>query len=153
MKDMKLFDDTLVALLRMPDEQRTAEVIASHLAMATTAANLATKGQTTLQLEHLQLASAAALLTKELGGGFTYRTSLRIGPGLDGIELFASIEAGGGGDPRFTGFGSNASRVLNQLRQQMDDYAKPPAERQRKTREANRSPLRLLPKEPRKGAA
>ncbi|WP_416311144.1 hypothetical protein [Pseudomonas sp. W03] len=145
MKDMKLFDDTLVALLRMPDEHRTTEVIASHLALAASAANLGPKGQTTLQLEHLQLASAAALLTKELGEGFTHRTNLRIGPGLDGIELFASIEAGGGGQPRFTGFGPNAARVLGQLRQQIEDYAKPPAERQKKPREANRSPLRHLP--------
>lgn len=153
MKDMKLFDDTLVALLRMPDEQRTAEVIASHLAMATTAANLATKGQTTFQLEHLQLASAAALLTKELGEAFTYRTALRIGPGLEGLELNASIEASGAENPRFFAFGPSAVRVLALLRKQIDDYAKPPTERQRKPREANRSPLRMLPKEPRKGAA
>lgn len=153
MKDMKLFDDTLVALLRMPDEQRTAEVIASHLTMAGTAANLAAKGQTTLQLEHLQLASAAALLTKELGEGFTYRTALRIGPGLEGLELNASIEASGTESPRFFAFGPSAERVLVLLRKQIDDYARPPAERKAKSREANRSPLRLLPKTPHKGAA
>lgn len=153
MKDTKLLDETLLALLRMPEDQRSAEVIKAHLTLASTAAGLKPYGATELQLEHLQLAAAAALLAGELGEGFTYRTNLRIGPGLEGLELFASIEASGGGQPRFTGFGPTAARVLAQLRQAISNHGLAPAAKLQRPREANRSPLRHLPRKRHKETA
>lgn len=143
MKDIKLLDDTLISLLRMPEDQRTAEVIKGHLTLATVAAGLKPEGLTDLQLEQMQLASAAALLANQLGDGFTYRTNLRIGPGLAGVELFASIEAG---DTRFTGFGCSAAGVLARLREAIAAHGLAPASKLKPPREANRSPLRHLPR-------
>ncbi|CDF82625.1 hypothetical protein PKB_1260 [Pseudomonas knackmussii B13] len=150
MKDIKLLDETLISLLRMPEDQRTAEVIKSHLTLASVAAGLKPEGLTDLQLEQMQLASAAALLAGQLGESFTYRTNLRIGPDLNGVELFASIEAG---DTRFTGFGHTAAGVLAQLREAIAAHGLTPPVKLKQPREANRSPLRHLPRHRRKEPA
>lgn len=147
MKDIKLLDDTLLDLLRMPEAKRTPEVINAHLTLAATAAGLKLASPTQLQLEQLKLLSAASLLASNLGDNFTHRINLRLGQGLEGMELFATIEhihAGKG--PRFTGFGSTAERVLAKLREEVSQFGQQPAPKPAATRRPNRDPLRHLPK-------
>ena len=149
MKDAKLLDETLISLLCMPEAGRTPEVISSHLALATSAAGLKQEGATGLQLEHMKLAGAVARLAADMGEGFTHRTALRLGPDLQGIELFASIEAVGKREIRFTGFGCSAERVLAQLRNAISQHgqALSATQQQGKARWGDRNPLRMLPRE------
>ncbi|MDG9925463.1 MULTISPECIES: hypothetical protein [unclassified Pseudomonas] len=149
MKDAKLLDETLISLLRMPEAARTPEVISSHLALATSAAGLKQEGATGLQLEHMKLAGAVARLAADMGEGFTHRTSLRLGPDLEGIELFASIEAICKREIRFTGFGGSAERVLAQLRHAMSQHGKTLSStpQKPKPRWGDRDPLRRLRQE------
>lgn len=149
MKDSKLLDENLITLLRMPEAERSPEVIQQHLTLAAMAAGLKLDGATALQLEHMKLAGAVACLAGDLGEGFTHRTTLRLGPGLEGLELFASVEAVGRQEIRFTGFGSTAERVLAQLRSAISQHgqALSTAQQQSKPRWGDRNPLRLLPRE------
>lgn len=143
--DKKLLDDTLLDLLRMPEAARTPEIIASHLALAATAAGIAHQGAAPLQLEHMKLHSAVSLLAASLGGSFTHRTNLRLGDGLEGMELFASIETTNLGGVRFTGFGDTAERVLAQLRTAINSHGQQAAHKANRPRErGNRDPLRML---------
>lgn len=150
MKDIKLLDETLLALVRMPEAQRTPAVISAHLTLAGTAAGLKMGACCDLQLEHMKLAGAVARLAADMGEGFTHRTSLRLGPELEGIELFASVEAIGKTEIRFTGFGSTAERALANLRQAMGQHGKALSTTQKpKPRWGNRDPLRRLKDEAR----
>jgi len=145
--DSKLLDQTLIDLLRMPQAKRTPEVINAHLTLAATAAGLKLESPTQLQLEQLKLLSAVSLLASNLGNNFTHRINLRLGQGLEGMELFAAIEhihADKG--PRFTAFGTNAERVLAKLRQEVSQFGHPPATKASAPRRPNRDPLRHLPK-------
>ncbi|WP_374979257.1 hypothetical protein PSGK_21205 [Pseudomonas solani] len=148
--DHRLLEETLVNLLRMPRSHWTREQIKAHLSLAATAAALDLARPSTLQMEHMKLAAAVELLAGGMGEGFSYRVALRSGPNLEGIELFASVESkGGGADVRFTGFGSTAERVLAQLRDAISVHGKALATKPTKPREANRNPLRLLPRKAR----
>lgn len=150
MKDIKLLDETLIDLLRMPEAQRNSEVISSALHLAASAAGLRLGQGTDLQLQHMQLEGAVARLTASLGDGFTYRTVLRLGPNLSGIELFAYIEAIGKADEiRFTGFGSTAKGVLSQLNQSIAAFGINVGQPKPKARHPNKNPLRMLPREAR----
>lgn len=145
--DSKLLDHTLIDLLRMPAAKRTPEVINAHLTLAATAAGLKLEGNTPLQLEQLKLLSAVSLLASNLGSNFTHRINLRLGQGLEGMELFAAIEhihADKG--PRFTGWGDTAERVLAKLRQEVSQHGLLPAPKPTTARRPNRDPLRHLPK-------
>ncbi|PKQ40313.1 hypothetical protein CXP40_16180 [Pseudomonas sp. YY-1] len=150
MKDIKLLDDTLLDLLRMPEAQRNSEVISSALHLAASAAGLRLGQATDLQLQHMQLEGAVARLTEAMGEGFTHRTTLRLGPNLSGIELFAYIEAIGKADEiRFTGFGSTAQGVLSQLNQAIAAFGINTGQAKPKARHPNKNPLRLLPRKAR----
>lgn len=149
--DRKLIDEALVDLLRMDDAKRTPEKIHAHLTLAATAAGIRLDAGAPLQLEHMKLHSAVALLAGGLGGSFTHRTNLRLGPGLEGLELFASVEATGG-NPRFTAFGNSAERVLANLRREISQHGMQIEQQAPKPRFASRDPLRHLPK-PGKDAA
>lgn len=150
MKDIKLLDDTLIELLRMPEAQRNSEVISSALHLAASAAGLRLGQATDLQLQHMQLEGAVARLTEALGDGFTHRTALRLGPDVQGIELFASIEAIGRAEEiRFTGFGSTAQGVLARLNQAIAAFGINVGPAKPKPRHPNKNPLRMLPREAR----
>lgn len=149
MKDIKLLDDTLLDLLRLPEAQRTTEVISSALHLVATAAGLRLGQATDLQLQHMQLEGAVARLTAQLGDGFKHRTSLRLGSDVDGIELFAYIEATGRADIRFTGFGRTAQSVLAHLNQAIAAHGINIGQAKPKPRHPNKNPLRLLPREAR----
>ncbi|MDF2076609.1 hypothetical protein P2Q70_18650 [Pseudomonas mendocina] len=149
MKDTKLLDDTLIELLRMPEAERNSEVISSALHLAASAAGLRLGQATDLQLQHMQLTGAVARLTEALGDGFTHRTALRLGPDVHGIELFASIEAIGKAEIRFTGFGSTAQGVLARLNQAIAAFGINVGPAKPKARHPNKNPLRLLPRKAR----
>jgi hypothetical protein len=150
MKDTKLLDDTLIDLLRMPEELRNSEVIGSSLALAAIAAGIRLGQATDLQLQHMQLAGAVASLAADLGDGFTHRSALRLGPGLAGIELFASIEAVGRAEEiRFIGFGSTAQGVLAQLRKAIAEHGLVLSTKAAMPKHPSRNPLRHLPREAR----
>lgn len=144
--DSHLIDNTLLDLLRMTEAKRTPEVIASHLALAATAAGIRSDGSSPLQLEQLKLHSAVTLLTNGLGDNFTCRTSLRLGTGLEGWELFTSVESGGNLGVRFTAYGSTAERVLAKLREDISQHGRQAEKKAARPRAANRDPLRHLPK-------
>lgn len=145
--DSKLLDQTLIDLLRMPQAKRTPEAINAHLTLAATAAGLKLESPTKLQLEQLKLLSAVSLLASNLGNNFTHRINLRLGQGLEGMELFAAIEhIHVDKGPRFTGFGSNAERVLAKLRQEVSQFGLLPTTKPAAPRRPNRDPLRHLPK-------
>lgn len=146
MKDSKLLDATLIDLLRMPESYRTSEVISSALQLAASAAGLRLGQPSDLQQQHMQLEGAVARLTAALGDGFTHRTTLRLGPDVAGIELFASIEAIGRADLRFTGFGSTAHGVLNKLQQAIAAHGRV-LNKPARVKLPNKNPLRLLPRE------
>lgn len=149
MKDTKLLDETLIDLLRMPEGKRTNEVISGALALAASAAGVRLGAATDLQLQHMQLEGAVRRLAETLGDAFTYRTNLRLGPNLEGIELFAVIEAtSNAAEIRFTGFGRTAEGVLHQLNHAIAVHglaiSKPKPKKHH-----SRDPLRLLPREAR----
>lgn len=144
--DSHLIDNTLLDLLRMPEAKRTQEVIASHLVLAATAAGIQVHGSSPLQLEQLKLHSAVTLLTRNLGENFTHRTNLRLADGIEGMELFASIESAGDLGVRFTAFGGTAERVLAKLREEISQHGRQAEKKAQRPRAANRDPLRHLPK-------
>ncbi len=113
--DSKLIDSLLVELLQLPSQRRTQAKIMANLTLAATAAgvSLSTEGAT-LQLEHLQLAAAIEHLATDLGAHYRARAMLRLGGGLDGVELGAVIEPYDSTSPlpRFVAFGSTARAVL-----------------------------------------
>lgn len=148
--DYALLDNALLALLQMPHAERTRDQIRAHLSLATSAAALDLSEPSPLQREQMKLASACALLAASLGEGFIYRVNLRLGPGTEGIELFASVE-NSTANLRFTGFGHTAAGALAMLRQDVDQHGRGVGSpRERRPREANRNPLRLLPREARR---
>ncbi|AYF88644.1 hypothetical protein D6Z43_16370 [Pseudomonas sp. DY-1] len=146
--DSKLIDETLLQVLQLPEAKRTPERILSHLTLAATAADAKLHGASPLQLEHMKLAAAVGHLAGELGEGFTYRTNLRLGPDLEGLELCATIEARtvGAEGPRWVAFGGSAERVLATLRRDMEQHGKT-IEQRSPRRRRNDNPLRHLPRE------
>lgn len=113
--DSKLIDALLVELLQLPGERRTQEKILANLTLAATAAgvSLTTEGAT-LQREHLQLAAALDRLSSDLGEQYRARAMLRLGTGVDGVELGAVLEPLDSTSPlpRFVAFGSTARATL-----------------------------------------
>lgn len=150
MKDTKLLDETLIDLLRLPESKRTSEIISGALALAASAAGIRLGEATDLQQQHMQLDGAVRRLTDALGDAFTYRTTLRLGPNLQGMELFASIDATSkANEIRFTGFGRTAQGVLQQLNKAIAVHglalSKPTSKKH-----PSRDPLRMLPREARR---
>lgn len=145
--DRKLIDETLINLLRMPEAARSKEVIMAGLTLAATAAGERLGSGHSLQLEQLKLSGALQLLANEMGEAYTHTSTLRLGPGREGVELFGCIEAKGAtnGLPRFTAFGPTAERVLAKLRSEISQHGKA-VEKQTRRPLRDSCPLRKLPK-------
>lgn len=134
--DRKLIDALLIELLRMPEQRRTPEKILANLTLAATAAGVSlTTSAAPLQIEHLQLAAALDHLAVDLGPNYRARAMLRLGVGIEGIELGAVIEPLDSTSPlpRFVAFGTTARAVLaginRDIRASNQPKAKPQARR------------------------
>lgn len=113
--DSKLIDALLVELLQLPEQRRTPEKILANLMLAATAAGVSlTTTAAPLQLEHLQLAAALDRLAADMGTQYTSRAMLRLGGGIEGVELGAVIEPRSSTSPlpRFVAFGATARGAL-----------------------------------------
>lgn len=113
--DSKLIDALLIELLQLPEQRRTPEKVLANLTLAATAAGVSlTTTAAPLQVEHLQLAAALERLAGELGAQYTSRAMLRLGAGIEGVELGAVIEplASTSPLPRFVAFGATARAAL-----------------------------------------
>lgn len=130
--DTKLIEALLIELLKLGPERFTQDKILANLTLAATAAgvSLTTEGSV-LQREHLQLAAALEHLATDLGSQYRARAMLRLGAGLDGIELGAVIEPidSTAPLPRFVAFGSNARATLAginaEIRKALQPHTKP----------------------------
>lgn len=134
--DRKLIDALLIELLKLPEERRTPEKILANLMLAATAAGVSlTTAAAPLQVEHLQLAAALDHLAIDLGSNYRARAMLRLGHGIEGVELGAVIEPldSSAPLPRFVAFGTTARSVLaginRDIRASNQPQAKPPAPR------------------------
>ncbi|MCG6541724.1 hypothetical protein MCB86_16750 [Pseudomonas sp. KSR10] len=127
--DSKLIDNLLTELLMLPEQYRTPEKILASLTLAATAAgiSLSTEGAP-LQLEHLKLHAALERLAAEFGDAYIHRATLRLGGGLEGVELCGVIEPRESGlnQLRFVAFGRTAAQVLNRLKSDIAAQAQPP---------------------------
>ncbi len=113
--DSKLIDSLLLELLQLPEQHRTPEKILANLTLAATAAGVSlTTAAAPLQVEHLQLAAALERLADQLGAPYRARAMLRLGGGIDGVELGAVVEPQDSSSalPRFVAFGSTARAAL-----------------------------------------
>lgn len=136
MMDTKLIEALLIELLKLGPERFTQDKILANLTLAATAAgvSLTTEGSV-LQREHLQLAAALEHLATDLGSQYRARAMLRLGAGLDGIELGAVIEPVDSTSqlPRFVAFGSSARATIAginaDIRKSLQPHTKPPAPR------------------------
>lgn len=130
--DTRLIESLLIELLKLPADRFTQDKILANLTLAATAAGLSlTTEGSTLQREHLQLAAALEHLAADLGSQYRARAMLRLGAGLDGIELGAVIEPVDSTAPlpRFVAFGSTARATLAginaELRKSLQPHTKP----------------------------
>lgn len=113
--DSKLIESLLIELLQLPASRFTPEKILANLMLAATAAGVSlTTAGAPLQREHLQLAAAIDRLAADLGDQYRARAMLRLGTGVDGVELGAVIEPLDSTSklPRFVAFGSTARACL-----------------------------------------
>jgi len=113
--DSKLIDALLIELLQLPEQRRTPEKVLATLTLAATAAGVSlTTTAAPLQIEHLQLAAALERLAGELGSQYRARAMLRLGAGIEGVELGAVVEPHDSSSPlpRFVAFGANARTAL-----------------------------------------
>ncbi len=134
--DRKLIDTLLIELLKLPEESRSPEKILANLTLAATAAGVSlTTTPAPLQIEHLQLAAALDSLAIDLGSNYRARATLRLGHGLEGVELGAVLEPLDSSStlPRFVAFGATASTTLaginRDVRASNQPQAKPGAPR------------------------
>ena len=113
--DHQLLENLLIELLQLPNHLRTPEKVMANLTLAATAAGLSlSKSAAPLQVEHLQLAAAIEHLAADLGSAYRARAMLRLGGGLEGVELGAVLEPVDSTTPlpRFIAFGTSARAVL-----------------------------------------
>lgn len=134
--DRKLIDALLIELLKLPEQLRTPEKILANLTLAATAAGVSlTTSGAPLQIEHLQLAAALDHLAIDLGSQYRARSMLRLGTGIEGVELAGVIEPLDSTSPlpRFVAFGTTARTVLaglnRDIRASNQPQAKPAARR------------------------
>lgn len=128
--DSKLIDALLIELLQLPEQRRTPEKILANLMLAATAAGVSlTTTAAPLQIEHLQLAAALERLANDLGAQYTSRAMLRLGVGIEGVELGAVIEPRSSTSPlpRFVAFGANARATLAGINREIRAHNAPKA--------------------------
>lgn len=131
--DRKLIDALLIELLQLPEQRRTPEKILANLTLAATAAGVSlTTSAAPLQIEHLQLAAALDHLAVDLGPNYRARAMLRLGTGIEGVELGAVIEPLDSTSPlpRFVAFGTTARTVLAGINRDIRASNQPPAKPQ-----------------------
>lgn len=128
--DSKLIDSLLIELLQLPEQRRTPEKILANLTLAATAAGVSlTISAAPLQIEHLQLAAALERLAEQLGSQYRARAMLRLGGGIDGVELGAVVEPHDSSSPlpRFVAFGATARAALAGINRDIRASAAPKA--------------------------
>ena len=142
--DTQLFEALLRELLQLPQQHRTAEKIMANLMLAATAAGVSLTHAAPLQLEHLQLSAALDLLAKNLGPEYRGRAMLRLGGGLEGVELGAALEPRDHTPnmERFIAFGASARGVLAGLNREIRERGQPKA--RKKARTAGQLSLKAL---------
>lgn len=120
--DRALIKSLLTELLQLPDQRCTSQKILSNLTLAASAAGVSmTTAAAPLQIEHLQLAAALERLAQDLGDHYQGRAMLRLGSGLEGVELGAVIEPCDPSTklPRFVAFGSTAREALGGINREI----------------------------------
>ncbi len=126
--DTELVETLLIELLQQGRESFTREKVLANLTLAATAAGgtLSYKG-TPLQHEHMLLQAALDHMRQDLGDRYRLRAVLRLGDGLDGVELGAIIEPHTSTSPlpRFVAFGSTARTCLATLNRDMASIQQP----------------------------
>lgn len=132
--DTKLFEALLMELLQLPQQHRTAEKIMANLMLAASAAGVSLTQAAPLQIEHLQLSAALDLLAQHLGPEYRGRAMLRLGGGLEGVELGGALEPR---DPapnqqRFIAFGATARGVLAGLNRDIRERDNKPAPKKKR---------------------
>lgn len=116
--DTKLIEALLIELLQLGAARFTPEKVLANLTLAATAAGVSlTTDGAPLQREHMQLTAALEHMSKDLGDQYRVRAMLRLGGGLEGVELGAVIEPHSSTSPlpRFVAFGSTAKACLAKL--------------------------------------
>lgn len=153
--DRALINALLTELLQLPEQRCTPQKILSNLTLAASAAGVSlTAAAAPLQIEHLQLAAALERLAQDLGDHYQGRAMLRLGAGLEGVELGAVIEPRDtcAKLPRFVAFGSTAREALGginrEIRASTATTSKPKA-----TRNPGRISLKRLADQTAKAAA
>lgn len=132
--DTKLFEALLMELLQLPQQHRTAEKIMANLMLAASAAGVSLTQAAPLQIEHLQLAAALDLLAQNLGPEYRGRAMLRLGGGLEGVELGGALEPRDHTPnmERFIAFGATARGVLAGLNRDIRERGSKPATKKRR---------------------
>lgn len=126
--DTKLIEALLIELLQLGRDRFTPEKVLANLTLAATAAGLSlTTEGAPLQREHMQLNAALDHMGKALGDQYRVRAMLRLGGGLEGVELGAIIEPHDSTSPlpRFVAFGSTARTCLATLNREIDAAHRP----------------------------
>lgn len=126
--DTKLIEALLIELLQLGRERFTPEKILANLTLAATAAGLSLTAEgAPLQREHMQLTAALDHMAQRLGDQYRVRAMLRLGGGLEGVELGAVIEPHDSTSPlpRFVAFGSSARSCLATLNREMGKAHQP----------------------------
>jgi len=144
--DTKLIEALLIELLQLGRERFTPEKILANLTLAATAAGVSlTTAGAPLQREHMQLTAALDLMAKDLGDQYRVRAMLRLGGGLEGVELGAVIEPYDSTSPlpRFVAFGSSARTCLATLNREIAK-AHQPAQKPPLARRAGKLTLQRL---------
>lgn len=152
--DRALIKALLTELLQLSEQRCTPQKILSTLTLAASAAGVSLTAAAPLQIEHLQLAAALERLAQDLGDHYQGRAMLRLGAGLEGVELGAVIEPRDtcAKLPRFVAFGSTAREALGginrEIRASTATTSKPKA-----TRNPGRISLKRLADQTAKAAA
>lgn len=144
--DTKLIEALLIELLQLGRDRFTPEKVLANLTLAATAAGLSlTTEGAPLQREHMQLNAALDLMAKELGDQYRVRAMLRLGGGLEGVELGAVIEPQDSTSPlpRFFAFGATARSCLATLNREITKAHQPPS-KPATTRKAGKLTLQRL---------
>lgn len=120
--DTELVETLLIELLQLERESFTKEKVLANLTLAAKAAGGTLSNKSTpLQREHMLLNTALEHMRQDLGDRYRLRAVLRLGDGLDGVELGAIIEPHTSTSPlpRFVAFGSTARTCLTILSRDM----------------------------------
>ncbi|SDI77363.1 hypothetical protein SAMN05216588_12451 [Pseudomonas flavescens] len=117
--DTELIETLLIELLQLERERFTPEKVLANLTLAATAAGVSLSSRrASLQREHMLLKATLDHMRKDLGDQYRVRAVLRLGDGLEGVELGAIVEPHTSTSPlpRFVAFGSTARTCVATLK-------------------------------------